>query len=89
MVNDAISAITVIYSSVYELFSRMKGDGRTGLDPAATIKARKDIEDTMGLDEYYRIEAETVEARSVPLLANGKRKFRNWLTRRLLRRLRQ
>jgi len=75
MVNDAISAITIIYSSVYELFSRMKETGRTGLDPAATIKARKDIEDTMGLDEYYRIEAETVEARSVPLLANGKRKF--------------
>jgi methylisocitrate lyase len=74
MVNDAISAITVIYGSVYELFSRMKQTGRTGLDPAAAIKARKAIEDTMGLDEYYRIEAETVEARSVPLAADARHK---------------
>jgi len=66
MVNDAIAAITVIYGSIYELFLRMKQTGRSGLDPAATIKIRKDIEDTMGLDEYYRIEAETVEARAVP-----------------------
>jgi methylisocitrate lyase len=64
MVNDAISAINVIYSSVYELFSRMKQTGRSGLDSAATIKTRKAIEDAMGLDEYYRIEAETVETRS-------------------------
>jgi 2-methylisocitrate lyase-like PEP mutase family enzyme len=64
MVNDAIAAITVFYGSIYELFLRMKQTGRSGLDPAATIKIRKDIEDTMGLDEYYRIEAETVEARS-------------------------
>lgn len=64
MVNDAISAISVIYVSVYELFSRMKQTGRSGLDPAAAIKTRKDIEDTIGLDEFYRIEEETVEARS-------------------------
>lgn len=66
MVNDAISAISVVYAAVFELFSRMKQTGRADLDPAATIKIRKDIEDTMGLDEYYRIEAETVEARPVP-----------------------
>jgi 2-methylisocitrate lyase-like PEP mutase family enzyme len=64
MVNDAIAAITVFYGSIYELFLRMKQTGRSGLDPAATIKIRKDIEDTLGLDEYYRIEAETVEAKS-------------------------
>lgn len=64
MVNDAISAITVIYGSIHELFSRMKQTGRTGLDQNIAIKARKDIEDTIGLEEYYRIEAETVEARS-------------------------
>jgi methylisocitrate lyase len=66
MVNDAISAISVVYTAVFDLFSRMKQTGRADLDPAATIKVRKDIEDTMGLDEYYRIEAETVEARAVP-----------------------
>jgi methylisocitrate lyase len=64
MVNDAIAAITVIYGSIHELFLRLKQTGRTGLDQATAIKNRKDIEDTIGLDEYYRIEAETVEARS-------------------------
>jgi methylisocitrate lyase len=63
MVNDAISAINVIYESVYKLFSGLKQTGRTGLDPAAAIKTRKAIEDTIGLDEYYQIEAQTVEAR--------------------------
>lgn len=66
MVNDAISAISVVYAAVFDLFTRMKQTGRAGLDPAAAIKIRKDIEDTMGLDEYYRIEEETVEARPVP-----------------------
>src|SRR5215471_64272 len=64
MVNDAISAINVIYGCVYDLFSRMKQTGRTGLDSAAAIKTRKAIEDTIGLDEYYQIEAHTVEVRS-------------------------
>ncbi|PYX89747.1 MAG: carboxyvinyl-carboxyphosphonate phosphorylmutase [Acidobacteria bacterium] len=64
MVNDAISSISVAYESIYGLFSRLKTTGRTGMDQAVAIKTRKDIEDTMGLDEYYRIEAETVEAGS-------------------------
>ncbi len=62
MVNDAISSITVAYDSIYELFSRLKKTGRTGLDQAAAIKTRKQIEDTIGLEEYYKIEAATVEA---------------------------
>ncbi len=66
MVNDAISAISVVYSAVYELFTRTKQTGRAGLDTANAIKVRKDIEDTIGLDEYYCIEQETVEARPVP-----------------------
>src|ERR1700676_4479848 len=64
MANDAIGAITVMYGSIYELFLRLKQTGRTGLDQTTAIKNRKEIEDTIGLDEYYRIEAETVEARS-------------------------
>jgi hypothetical protein len=63
MVNDAISAVNVIYASVYELFSRMKQTGSTGLDVATSIKTRKAVEDTIGLDRYYEIEAQTVEAR--------------------------
>jgi methylisocitrate lyase len=64
MVNDAISSISVAYESIYELFSRLKTTGRTGMDQAVAIKTRKDIEYTIGLDEYYKIEAETVEAGS-------------------------
>lgn len=63
MVNDAISAITVMFKSVKELFVRLKETGRTGMDQEVFRKIRKEIEDTMGLEEYYRIEEETVEAR--------------------------
>jgi len=63
MVNDAISAITVAYQSVKEMLTRLKQTGKTGLDQAAFQKVRKDIEDAMGLEEYYRIEEETVESR--------------------------
>ena len=63
MANDAISAIAVTYQSVKQLFVRLKHTGSTGLDPQLARTIRKDIEDTMGLDEYYRIEEETVESR--------------------------
>jgi methylisocitrate lyase len=63
MVNDAISAIAVTYQSVKQLFVRLRQTGSTGLDPQLARTIRKDIEDTMGLDEYYRIEEETVESR--------------------------
>ena len=61
MVNDAISAITVVFTSVKELFLRLKETGRTGMDQAVFKGIRKEIEDTIGLEEYYRIEEETVE----------------------------
>jgi methylisocitrate lyase len=64
MVNDAISAITVVFNSVKELFIRLKETGKTGLDQDVFRKVRKEIEDTIGLEEYYRIEEETVENRS-------------------------
>ncbi len=63
MANDAISAIAVTYRSVKELFVKLKQTGSTGLDPQLARTIRKDIEDTMGLDEYYRIEQETVKSR--------------------------
>ncbi len=61
MVNDAISAITVMFKSVKELFLRLKETGRTGMDQAIFTGIRKEIEDTIGLEEYYRIEEQTVE----------------------------
>jgi hypothetical protein len=38
----------------------------TGLDDAAFVALRKEIEDLIGLDAYYRIEAATVERDSKP-----------------------
>ena len=61
MVNDAISAVSVAYRSVKELFLHLKQTGRTGMDQAVFVPTRKEIEDTIGLNDYYRIEEETVE----------------------------
>ena len=63
MANDTISAIAVTYQSVKQSFEKLKQTGSTGLDPQLARTIRKDIEDTMELDEYYRIEEETVESR--------------------------
>ena len=38
----------------------------TGLSDAEFVTVRKEIEDLIGLDAYYRIEAETVEPGSCP-----------------------
>jgi hypothetical protein len=35
----------------------------TGMSNEACIKVRKDIEDRIGLEEFYQIEQETVESR--------------------------
>ncbi len=63
MVNDAISAITVVYKSVRELFENLKKTGRTGMDQETFVRIRKELEDAIGLEEYYRIEEQTVEKR--------------------------
>jgi methylisocitrate lyase len=63
MANDAISAITVMFKSVQELFVRLKETGRTGMDQDVFRTVRKEIEDTIGLEEYYRIEESTVESK--------------------------
>ena len=61
MVNDAISAIMVVYKNVRELFTTLKKTGRTGMEQETFVKIRKELEDTIGLEEYYRIEEQTVE----------------------------
>jgi methylisocitrate lyase len=63
MVNDAISAITVMYKSVKELFMRLKETGHTGMDQEVFRTVRKEIENTIGLEEYYLVEEKTVEDR--------------------------
>lgn len=58
---DAITVTLVKYQAVREILTRLKATGRTGLDQADMIPLRKAIEDTLGLEEYYRIERDTVE----------------------------
>ncbi len=61
MANDAISAISVVFKSVKDLFVQLKTQGRTGMDQKVYVGVRKEIEDTIGLEEFYRMEEETVE----------------------------
>ncbi len=58
---DAITVTLVAYGAVRDVLTRLKATGRTGLDQTEMVPLRKAIEDTIGLDEYYRIERETVE----------------------------
>jgi len=56
-------AVDAIQRALGEL---MQTGSFTGFDDAAFTRLRKDIEDLIGLDAYYRIEAETVEPESRP-----------------------
>ena len=58
---DAITVTLVAYRAVRDSLTRLKETGRTGLDQAEMVPLRKAVEDTIGLEEYYRIERETLE----------------------------
>lgn len=60
-VNDAITTINVAGRAMREFLSDWKENGEPGVDAEEMVRVRKEIEDTIGLDEYYRIEEETVE----------------------------
>ena len=49
------------YQATSALLRRLKETRLTGLDPAEAIAARKGIEDTIGLEEHYAVEEQTVE----------------------------
>jgi 2-methylisocitrate lyase-like PEP mutase family enzyme len=61
IVSDAIGVIITTYRAVRGMLEQLKQTGSSGLDPAAAIAARKAIEDTIGLEGYYRVEEQTVE----------------------------
>ena len=63
MLSYAISCINVAAKAMKEMLETLKATGRTGVDQEEIITIRKYIEDTIGLDEMYRIERETVEDR--------------------------
>jgi methylisocitrate lyase len=58
---DAIGPTITAYNAMRSMLERLRQSGRTGIDPDLAIRTRKSIEDTIGLEEYYRIEEQTVE----------------------------
>ena len=58
---DAISVTIASFQATSALLRSLKETGLTGLDPTEAIAARKGIEDTIGLEEHYAVEEQTVE----------------------------
>jgi 2-methylisocitrate lyase-like PEP mutase family enzyme len=59
---DAILAIGVQFSAMKKALTEIRRTGDyTGMSDKAWITVRKEVEDLIGLEEYYRIERETVE----------------------------
>jgi methylisocitrate lyase len=58
---DAISVTIAAYRGVRGILEMLKRTGLTGLDQAESVATRKAIEDTIGLEEHYRVEEQTVE----------------------------
>jgi methylisocitrate lyase len=60
-VGDAITFIIAAYQSVRTALEQLKSTGYSGLDAQQAIATRKAIETTIGLDEAYEVEEQTVE----------------------------
>jgi methylisocitrate lyase len=58
---DAITVTLMKFTAVRDALTRLRATGRTGLDQADMIALRQAVEDSIGLEEYYRIERDTVE----------------------------
>jgi 2-methylisocitrate lyase-like PEP mutase family enzyme len=59
---DAILAIGVQFHFMRKALSEIRKTGDyTGMTPAEFVAARKQVEDLIGLEDYYRVERETVE----------------------------
>lgn len=50
-----------VTQEIKRVITNLKARGVTGLDPEQMIVWRKEVEDLIGLEEYYRIESDTVE----------------------------
>lgn len=61
MVIDAIGGVVATVKAVREAYGALRDRGMTGLNFEEAIKVRQDIEDLIGMEDYYRIEEETVE----------------------------
>ena len=58
---EAITAPLVAFHALKRAYGELARDGRTVLDRADMQAVRKEIEGLIGLEEYYAVEAETVE----------------------------
>lgn len=59
---DAILAIGVQFHFMRKALAEIRKTGDyTGMTPAEFVTARKQVEDLIGLEDYYRVERETVE----------------------------
>ena len=61
MAYDAIALAIASYRATRDALERLRATGRTGLDQELAIATRKAIEDTIGLEDHYKIEEQTVE----------------------------
>src|ERR1700730_896357 len=61
VVGHSAGAILPVFRVLKDMFVRMKQTGSAGLEPAVFVPLRKEIEEMIGLPEYYKIENETTE----------------------------
>jgi methylisocitrate lyase len=60
---EAQAVLLPAFVAMQKMLSELRATGTfTQLSEAETVRARKDIEDLIGLEEHYKIEEETVEA---------------------------
>lgn len=64
MVIDAITAPIVAFRAVKNAYEELRDKGSVDFDQQEMIALRQEIENTIGLEDYYRIEEETIETRS-------------------------
>ncbi len=61
MVGYSATLICAVLMELRQVLTNLKTTGVSGLDPDEMIRARKDVEDLIGLERFYEIEANTVE----------------------------
>lgn len=61
MVNHSVGAVLATFKAIKDMLMHLKETGDSGMDPAEYALVRKDVEEVIGLPEYYRIEKETTE----------------------------
>lgn len=61
VVFDAISAINVVARALRQYMTTLRETGESGLVHADVVKVRKEVERTIGLEELYKIENETLK----------------------------